>query len=96
MIPGAVSKMTESQVASATTITVKSDIVKITGTTAIQTILPGLGTAQSQFVILVPVDGGVVLGTSGNIAVGLTAAQNRALFMVYVRTLAKWVIQSGV
>jgi hypothetical protein len=96
MIPGAVSKMTESQVASATSITVKTDIVKVTGSTAIQTILPGLGTAQSQFLILVPVDGAITLGTSGNINVGIAAAQNRAVFMVYVRTLAKWVINSGV
>jgi hypothetical protein len=96
MIPGSVSKLTESQVASATSITAKSDIVKVTGSTAIQTILPGLGTAQSQFLILVPVDGAITLGTSGNISVGIAAAQNRAVFMVYVRTLAKWVINSGV
>jgi len=96
MIPGSVSKLTESQVASATSITAKSDIVKVTGSTAIQTILPGLGTAQSQFLILVPVDGAITLGTSGNINVGIAAAQNRAVFMVYVRTLAKWVINSGV
>ena len=82
--------------ASATSITAKSDIVKVTGSTAIQTILPGLGTAQSQFLILVPVDGAITLGTSGNINVGIAAAQNRAVFMVYVRTLAKWVINSGV
>jgi hypothetical protein len=96
MIPGSVSKLTESQVASATSITAKTDIVKVTGSTAIQTILPGLGTAQSQFLILVPVDGAITLGTSGNINVGIAAAINRAVFMVYVRSLSKWVINSGV
>lgn len=96
VLPGTVSKMTESQVASAATITVKTDVVKVTGTTQINTILPGLGLAQSQFLVLVPVDGAVTLGTSGNINVGVAAAQNRAVFLVYVRSLNKWLINSGV
>jgi hypothetical protein len=96
MIPGSVSKMTESTIASATSITAKTDIVNVTGTTAIQTILPGLGTAQSQFLILNPVTaGGVTLGTSGNILQGVAVVQHRPVFMVYVRSLAKWVINSG-
>ena len=96
MIPGSVTKMTEATMAAATAITAKTDIVKVTGATAIQTIIPGLGNAQSQFLVLIPTDGAVVLGAAGNIAVGITAAQNRAVFMVYVRTLGKWIINSGV
>ena len=96
MIPGMVSKLTETTVPSLTTISAKSDIVKVTGSTTIQTILPGLGNAQSQFLILVPVDGAVTLGTSGNINVGIAMAQNRAVFMVFVRSLNKWIINSGV
>ena len=41
--------------------------MKVTGTTAINTIIPGIGPGQSQFLILIPVDGSVILGTSGNI-----------------------------
>jgi hypothetical protein len=96
MIPGSVSKLTEATQASATVIYPKTDILKVTGSTTIQTIIPGLGNAQSQFLILVPVDGAVTLGTSGNISVGIAMAQNRAVFMVYVRTLGKWLINSGV
>ena len=96
MIPGSVSKLTESTIASAASITAKTDIVKVTGSTQINTILPGLGTAQSQLLILVPTDGAVTLGTSGNINVGIAMAQNRAVFMVYVRSLGKWLINSGV
>jgi len=96
MIPGSVSKLTESTVPSAATITVKTDIVKVTGSTQINTILPGLGSAQSQFLVLVPVNGPIVLGASGNIAVGITAAVNRAVFMVYVRSQGTWCINSGV
>jgi len=96
MIPGSVSKLTETTVGSASTIYAKSDIVKVTGSTQVNNIIPGLGLSQSQFLILVPVDGAVTLGTSGNIAVGIAAAQNRAVFMVYVRSLSKWLINSGV
>jgi len=96
MIPGSVSKLTESTQPSGATIYPKTDIVKLTGSTTVQTIIPALGSAQSQFLILVPVDGAVTLGTSGNISVGIAMALNRAVFMVYVRTLAKWIINSGV
>jgi hypothetical protein len=96
MIPGSVSKLTEATMASASAITAKTDIIKLTGTTAVQTIVPGLGGAQSQFLIIIPVDGSVVLGTTGNIAVGITAVQNRAVFLAFVRSLGKWIINSGV
>ena len=97
MIPGTVSKMSESTVASAATIEANTDIVLVTGTTAINTINPGLGNFPSQFLVLIPTNAaGVTLGTSGNINVGIAAAQNRAVFMVFVRSLGKWFINSGV
>lgn len=92
MIPGTVSKVSEQTVASAATITAKADVVKVTGTTTINTIIPGLGTAVGQLLILIPTDGAVTLGTSGNILVGLATSQNRACFLVYVKSLGKWVI----
>lgn len=96
MIPGPVSKLTETTVASAATIDAKSDVVRLTGTTTVNTIRPGLGTAQGQFLVLVPVDGAVTLGTSGNVLVGIACAQNRSVFLVFVKSLGKWVINSGV
>ena len=97
MIPGTVSKLSETTVPSAATIEANSDIVLVTGTTAINTINPGLGTFPSQFLILIPTNAaGVTLGTSGNILVGIAAAQNRAVYMTFVRSLGKWVINSGV
>lgn len=95
MIPGVVSKLSETTVASAATITAKADIVKVTGTTQINTILPA-NPDRCQFVILVPVDGAVTLGTTGNILVGIAMAQNRAVWMVYIESLQKWSIDSGV
>jgi len=58
--------------------------------------VPGIGPGQSQFLMLIPVDGSVVLGTSGNILIGITAVVNRVVFMVYSRATAKWYINSGV
>ena len=97
MIPGSVSKMSESTVASAATVTAKSDILYLTGNVQVNTINPGLGNQQSQFLVLVPTTaGGVTLGTSGNILVGIAAAVNRAVFMVWSKQLQKWIINSGV
>lgn len=96
MIPGSISKMTDSVVPSASAITAKTDVVRVTGTTTVNTINPGLGTAQGQFLVLIPVDGSVTLGTSGNILVGITAVQNRAVFLVFNKALGKWLINSGV
>lgn len=97
MIPGSVSKLSESSVASADTITAKSDIVYVTGNVQVNTIRPGLGSAQSQFLILVPITaGGITLGTTGNVLVGIAAAVNRSVYMVWSKQLQKWLINSGV
>ncbi len=96
MIPGLTSKLSESTLASAATISPKTDIVLVTGSTQINNIIPSFGGGFSGFVILVPTAGAITLGTSGNILVGLAAAQNRALMLVFVKSLGKWIIESGV
>jgi len=96
MIPGTTSKASESTVASATSIVAKTDIILVTGSTQVETIVPNFGGGFSGFLVFIPTAGAVVLGTSGNILVGITAAQNRAVFMMFVRSLGKWVINSGV
>ena len=98
MIPGSTTKLTESTLASAAAIDAKTDIVLVTGTTAINTIKPNFGGGvASGLLVLIPTNAaGVTLGTSGNILVGIAAAQNRAVWLVYVKSLAKWVINSGV
>lgn len=97
MIPGTQSKMSESTVASAAAIDAKTDIVVVTGSTQINTIRANFGGGGfSGFCVLIPVNGPITLGTSGNIAVGLIAAVNRAVWLTYVRSLGKWVIENGV
>lgn len=92
MIPGSVSKLSEATVASADKIFAKADIVYVSGSTTINTIVPGLGTAQSQFLMIVSTDGAITLGTAGNIAVGLATIQNRACVLMFSKKLGKWVI----
>lgn len=98
MIPGFQSKTTESTVASATSITVKSDLVRLTGSTQVDTILsPLLLSGQGGVVIfLVAVDGAITLGTGGNILVGQSLAQNRLYMLVYSNTVDKWYIHGVV
>lgn len=96
MIPGSVSKLSETTVASAASILARSDVVYVTGTTQVDTIVPALGVEQAQFCVLIPTSGSVVLSTAGNILVGITAVINRAVFLVWSKKLAKWVINSGV
>jgi hypothetical protein len=96
MIPGTTSKLSESTLASAATISPKTDVVLVTGAVQINTIVPSFGGGFGGFVILIPTAGAITLGTSGNILVGLAAAQNRALMLVFVRSLQKWVIENGV
>jgi hypothetical protein len=95
MIPGSVSKLTESSVPFAATIRAKTDILHIVGAGTVQNIIPGLGTGQSQFLVLNS-NAATVLGTTGNIAVGLTMVANRPVFLVFSRALGKWLINSGV
>lgn len=97
MIPGTMSKLTESVVASAASITVKTDVVRVTGSTQINTILSPLQDSPGgTMVILIPTAGSIVLGTSGNILVGITMAQNRAVWLVWNKGAGKWYINSGV
>lgn len=96
MFPGRQSKITEENVASATTIIVKSDLIRITGSTQIETILSPLllsGTGGVT-VMIVAVDGAVVIGTSGNVLVGVTLTQNRLYVLTYSNIVDKWYIHS--
>jgi len=91
MIPGLQSKISESVVASADTIFAKSDLVRVTGATAINTILSPL-MGSSMVIFLVTVDGAVVIGTTGNILVGITTAVNRVYVLTWSKTVGKWYI----
>jgi len=93
MIPGSTTKLTEEIVASAGTITVTKDLVRVTGNTQIDTINPRFGGGFSGIVFLVPVDNNVAVSTTGNVLGGgsITMLQNKVTVLVYSRGLGKWI-----
>ncbi|MET0787065.1 MAG: hypothetical protein ABWY25_10200 [Paenisporosarcina sp.] len=95
MIPGLQSKLSESVVASAATIVVKTDIAMVSGSTQVDTILSPL-MGSNMMIILIPTAGSIVLGTGGNILIGITAVINRAVWLVWNKRVGKWYINSGV
>lgn len=94
MFPGFQSKVSVGDVASATTIQVKTDLVRITGSTQIETINSQLklDSQGGVAIFVVAVDGAVVLGTAGNILVGQSLAQNRLYMLIFSAKQNKWYI----
>lgn len=90
MIPGLTTKISEELVASTTSIVAKSDLIRLSGSTAIATIKPNFGGGFSGILVIVPIDGNVATTTAGNIAVVVTMAQNRATVLVYSKAADKW------
>jgi hypothetical protein len=97
MIPGKTTRLSESTVVAADTIKAETDVVVATGAVGINTIVPAglLGGQQCQALVLIT-PAAVILGTTGNIAVGITTAINRPVHLTFVRSLGKWFINSGV
>lgn len=94
MIPGYGStRLKEEVVASAASITVKGDMVRITGTTGVNNIFSPLMVGRdSNLIFVYTPDAGVALGTTGNIAVGQTLATNRLYALVFSHIAGKWLI----
>lgn len=90
MLPGTTTKLSEVVVASTTSIDAKADMLLVSGTVSIATIVPHFGGGFSGIVIIVPTDGALPLLTTGNIAVAVTCAQNRATPLVYSKLNDTW------
>lgn len=89
MYPGSTTRLSESTLASAATITPKTDLVNLTGSTAIATINPPFA-GFSGVLFLVPKDGTLGLLTTGNISVAVTMAQNRVTVLTYSQKNNVW------
>lgn len=96
MIPGSISKVSEGQVNCADRIKVYNDFVHVFGTGTINWISPGLGTAQGQFLMLVPRDGDINLGTNGNISGGMKVKKLHVAYLVYSKPLQMWLLSTAV
>lgn len=89
MYPGLNTRLSESTLASAATITPKTDLVNLTGSTAIATITPPFA-GFSGVIFLVPKDGTLGLLTTGNISIAVTMAQNRVTVLTYSQQNNVW------
>jgi hypothetical protein len=89
MFPGLTTRISEQKLASAATLVPSADLVRLTGTTSIATIVPPYG-GSAGLVILAPLDGNVATTTTGNIAVAVTIPQSRSAIMVYSAVDNKW------
>ena len=89
MLAGITSKASEQTLASAATIVPSADIVKLTGSTAVATIVPPFG-GSGGHIVLVPLDGTLGLLTTGNIAIAVTMAQSRATVLMYSASANVW------
>lgn len=93
MIPGyGSSRLKEESVASAATITVKADLIRITGTTQVDNILSPINMGRDGFLIFVYTNGaGVTLSAAGNIAVSQALVTNRLYVYAFSTLAGKWI-----
>lgn len=99
MIPGTTTKLSEARLASAATINPKTDIVTLTGTTAITTIIPNFGGGFSGMLILVPVEGPITINAVitgppqvGNVFGGAVVALHRPAVLIYSKFTKLWFV----
>jgi len=89
MFQGLTTKLSESVVASAATISPKTDIIHVTGTTPIVNINATFGGGFSGILFIVPV-GAFTTTTAGNINNVSTGIVGQLMIMVYSKTNKKW------
>jgi hypothetical protein len=89
MYPGATTRATEETLVSAATISPKSDLVLLTGTTSIATINPPFA-GFSGLLVLIPTGGAVSLLASGNIAATATLTNLVSKVLCYSKKNNKW------
>lgn len=90
MIPGITTKLSEELIVTAATITPKSDLVRLSGTTTITTISPNFGGGFSGILFLIPTTGSVAVTTVGNIQKAATMPQDQVTVLVYSKLAGKW------
>lgn len=90
MIPGITSKLSESLVASTTSIVVKTDLIRLSGSTAIATITDQFGGGFSGLLFIVPTTGTIATTTAGNIASVVSMISNQVTVFVYSKANNKW------
>lgn len=92
--PGFVSRFGEERIIAAATIgPVKRELIVLSGTTTLTTILPNFGGQFGQEIRLLTPDGALTIGTTGNILVGTTTSTNLVTILTYYPSQSKWAIK---
>lgn len=93
MIPGyGPSRLREEVVASAATITLKGDLIRLTGTTQVDTMLTPLDMGRDGVLVFIYTPGaGVTISAAGNVAVSQALVTNRLYAYAWSSIAAKWI-----
>jgi len=90
MFPGLTTKLSEETLATAATIEPRADLVKLTGTTSIATIIGQFGGGFSGIMLVVPLDGTVATLTTGNIAAAVSMPASQVTVLVFSKEEQLW------
>ncbi len=90
MIPGLTTRLSESQLVTATTISPKSDVVFVSGTTAVATIIPPFEGFSGMIFIVATDAAGFATTTAGNIALVVSLTTSKATAFIYSKKNALW------
>lgn len=90
MIPGLTTRINEGSLVAATTITPKSDLVFVSGTTAIATIIPPFEGFSGVLFLVATNAAGVSTVTTGNIALAVALTVNKVCMFTYSKKNATW------
>ena len=93
MIPGyGASRLREEIVASAATIIVKADLIRLTGSTQVDNMFTPLNMGRDGVLVFIYAsDGPVTISAAGNVAVLQILAQNRLYVYAFSNIAAKWI-----
>lgn len=93
MIPGyGSSRLKEDVVASAATISIKADLIRLTGTTQVDTMLSPINMGRDGFLVFIYTpDAGVTISAAGNVAVSQALVTNRLYAYVFSVLAGKWI-----
>ena len=93
MFPGLTTKVSEANIALATTITPQSDVIHVTDTTSttvMNTIIPPYGGFSGMMFVINRSGANITTVTSGNIISAVTIPVNLSCVFVYSMSQAKW------
>lgn len=93
MIPGyGSSRMKEDVVASAATISIKADLIRLTGTTQVDNMLSPINMGRDGFLVFIYTpDAGVTISAAGNVAVSQALVTNRLYAYAFSVIAGKWI-----